>query len=136
MQNLQKKYLHNTENFVKQTGRCHNFDNVDTLGVCDRWLDILAIDTFKPVASLRVSSFTLEMINQQFSSIHSHCHKQYYLMSMYISILLSILIHCHHSTNLSPFPLKFTHISTTCTPPTCITQPTTGPTALYKTPHV
>ena len=47
-----------------------------------------------------------------------------------------MLIHCHYSTNPSQFPLEFTHISTTCTPPTCIIQPTTSPTALYKTPHV
>ena len=47
----------------------------------------------------------------------------------------SILSHCHHSMNLSQFPSS-SYTSTTCTPPTCIIQPTTGPTALYKTPHV
>ena len=57
MQHSQKRHSHNTKNFVEQAKHCYNIDDVDTLSAHDRRLDILAIDTFTPVASLLVSSY-------------------------------------------------------------------------------
>ena len=57
MQHSQKRHSHNTKNFVEQAEHCHNIDDVDMLSAHDRRLDILAIDTFRSVASLLVSSY-------------------------------------------------------------------------------
>ena len=56
MKHSQKQQSHNAENFIKQAEYCYNFDDVDTLGAHNRRLDILAINTFKPVVSLQVFS--------------------------------------------------------------------------------
>ena len=55
MQHSQKQLSHNTENFIKQTECCHNFNNSNTLSALNRRLNILVVNAFKLVACLQVS---------------------------------------------------------------------------------
>ena len=47
----------NAENLIKQAEHCHTFDDIDTLGAGVKRLNILAIDTFTPIAYLLKSSY-------------------------------------------------------------------------------
>ena len=51
-----KTTLAQCQKLVEQAEHCHNFNDIDRLSTLNRRLNSLVIDTFKPVASLRVSS--------------------------------------------------------------------------------
>ena len=56
VQHLQKQHSQQRQEPRKAVEHCHTFDDVDTFGVRVNRLSI-AINTFKPVASQRESSF-------------------------------------------------------------------------------
>ena len=57
VQHSQKQHSQQRQEPRKAVEHCHTFDEVDTFGVRVNRLSIFAINTFKPVASRRESSF-------------------------------------------------------------------------------